>query len=108
MAGSPAVLLNLYLLEIVCSVIASHLPDQLEKPGRDRIGSHRTWTDQVHVWLLPMLLILGSMPFWRVSPALGPTCAICLEETDDATGSELRPLYWSVLSHAIPYRPRWF
>ncbi len=63
MAGSLAVLLNLYPLEIAYSVLASHLPDQMEKIAGHRVISHRTWTHEVLLWLFPLLLV-QLFPQW--------------------------------------------
>lgn len=56
MAGSLALLMNLYPSEIVYCMVASHLPDQMEMIGGWRIIGHRTWTHEILLWLLPLLV----------------------------------------------------
>ena len=57
MAGSIAVLLDLHPAEILYCISAANLPDQMEKIGRFRIASHRTWTHELLLWLTPLILL---------------------------------------------------
>ena len=56
MAGATAFVMGLHPVEIAYCMAGANLPDQLEKIGRVRIAAHRTWTHELLVWLLPMLL----------------------------------------------------
>ncbi|GLI34429.1 metal-dependent hydrolase [Desulforhabdus amnigena] len=68
MAASIAVMMQLYPAEILYCASFAGLPDQLESIGRVRILAHRTWTHEVFVWLVPLLVfyafpnVLASVP----------------------------------------------
>ena len=57
MAGSIAVLMDLHPAEILFCMAAANLPDQMEKIGKFRIASHRTWTHELLLWLVPLVLL---------------------------------------------------
>lgn len=56
-AGSMAVILNLYPLEVLYCLAGANLPDQMEKIGKTRIFKHRTLTHELLLWLLPVLVL---------------------------------------------------
>jgi hypothetical protein len=58
MAGSIAVMMNLSPAEIMYCAAGAGLPDQIEKIGKVRIIAHRTWTHELLLWLVPLLLLL--------------------------------------------------
>ncbi len=60
MAGSCSVLLNLFPVEIAYCMATAALPDKLETIGRVRIIAHRTWTHELLVWLVPLILVMFS------------------------------------------------
>jgi len=68
MAGSIALLMDLYPAEIIFCVAAVNFPDQMEMIGKHRIIGHRTWTHEVLLWLVPFLLFLGFPHIWPVIP----------------------------------------
>lgn len=59
MAASIAFMMGLYPVEILYCASFAALPDQLEVVWGVRIFAHRTWTHEVLVWLVPLLVLLA-------------------------------------------------
>ena len=77
MAASIAFMMGLYPSEILYCASFAALPDQLEVVWGVRIFAHRTWTHEVLVWLVPLVvflafpLVLPGIPRILVPPLEG-------------------------------------
>ena len=70
MAGSISFMMGLHPVEILYCVAGANLPDQLEKVGKYRLLGHRTWTHELLLWLLPLLLLLAPFNAAQVLPRI--------------------------------------
>lgn len=68
MAGSIAVILDLYPVEIFFCVAGANLPDQMETIGKFRLVRHRSWTHELLLWLAPLLILQLFPDFLPVIP----------------------------------------